>query len=104
MNDPLDDSIAPSQANNLDIEDGDLEQDNRAIGRFENPGVPVLFGGHKIPTPLLAMAPPAPLETTVLMSQVDDNDYFFLFLFFFFSFFLLTYLLENGSTISKIKS
>ena len=75
MNDPLDDSIAPSQANNLDIEDGDLEQDNRAIGRFENPGVPVLFGGHNMPNTLLAMAPPAPLETTALMSQVDDNDY-----------------------------
>ena len=88
MNDPLDDSIAPSQANNLDIgqnledshlkediEDGDLEQDNRAIGRFENPGVPVLFGGHNMPTPLLAMAPMAPLETSALMSQVDDNDY-----------------------------
>ena len=72
MNDPLDDSIAPSQANNLDIEDGDLEQDNRAIGRFENPGVPVLFGRHNMPTPLLAMAPP---EMTALMSQVDDNDY-----------------------------
>ena len=38
MNDPLDDSIAPSQANNLDI------------GQY-------------------------PLETTALMSQVDDNDY-----------------------------
>ena len=88
MNDPLDDSIAPSQANNLDIgqnledshlkediEDGDLEQDNRAIGRFENPGVPVLFGRHNMPTPLLAMAPPAPPEMTALMSHVDDNDY-----------------------------
>ena len=28
-----------------------------------------------MPNPLLAMAPPAPLETTALMSQVDDNDY-----------------------------
>ena len=53
-----------------------MEQDsNRAIGRFENPGVPVLFGGHNMPTPLLAMAPPAPPEMTALMSHVDDNDY-----------------------------
>ena len=44
----------------------------RAVGRSENPGVPVLFGGHNLP-PLVrigltdlpksgsAMAPPAPL-------------------------------------------
>ena len=99
MNDPLDDFIAPSEANNLDIgknleediEDGDLEQDKRAIGRFENPGVPVLFGGHNMP-PLLpvlpvdirltdlpksggVMAPLAPPGTKALMSQVDHNDY-----------------------------
>ena len=89
MNDPLDDSIAPSQVNNLDIgqnledlkediEDGDLEQDNRAIGRFEKSGVPVLFGGHNMPTPLVvigltnlpkfggAMAPTAHPGTTPL--------------------------------------
>ena len=49
----------------------------RAVGRSENPGVPVLFSGHKLP-PLVeigltdlpkfggAMAPPAPPETTGL--------------------------------------
>ena len=25
----------------------------RAVGRFENPGVPVLFGGHNLPPPTL---------------------------------------------------
>ena len=47
----------------------------RAVGRSENPGVPVLFGGHNLPPlPLVeigltdlpksggAMAPPAPLR------------------------------------------
>ena len=49
----------------------------RAVGRSENPGVPVLFGGHNLPpvveiglTDLLksggAMAPPAPPRTTSL--------------------------------------
>ena len=49
----------------------------RAVGRSENPGVPVLFGGHNLP-PLVeigltdlpkfggAMAPPAPPGTTGL--------------------------------------
>ena len=43
----------------------------RAVGRSENPGVPVLFGGHNLP-PLVeieltdAMAPPAPPGTTHL--------------------------------------
>ena len=50
---------------------------HRAVGRSENPGVPVLFGGHNLP-PLVeigltdlpksggAMAPPAPPGTTPL--------------------------------------
>ena len=50
---------------------------DRAVGRSENPGVPVLFGGHNLP-PLVeigltdmskfggAMAPPAPPGTTGL--------------------------------------
>ena len=50
----------------------------RAVGRSENPGVPVLFGGHNLP-PLVeiglpdlpksggAMAPPAPPGTTGLI-------------------------------------
>ena len=25
---------------------------SRAVGRFENPGVPVLFGGHNLPPPV----------------------------------------------------
>ena len=50
---------------------------SRAVGRSENPGVPVLFGGHNLPpSPLVeigltylpksegAMAPPAPPGTT----------------------------------------
>ena len=49
-----------------------------AVGRFENSGVPVLFGGHNLPPPLVeigltnlpksggAMAPPAPSGTTPL--------------------------------------
>ena len=49
--------------------------DTRAVGRSENPGVPVLFGRHNL-SPLVeigltdltksgvVMAPPAPLETT----------------------------------------
>ena len=49
----------------------------RAVGKSENPGVPVLFGGHNLP-PLVeigltdqpksggAMAPPAPTGTTPL--------------------------------------
>ena len=51
--------------------------DTRAVGRSENPGVPVLFVGHNLPplveiglTELLesggAMAPPAPPRTTGL--------------------------------------
>ena len=48
-----------------------------AVGRFKNPGVPVLFGGHNLP-PLVeigltdlpksggVMAPPAPPGTTGL--------------------------------------
>ena len=53
--------------------------DGRAVGRSENPGVPVLFGGHNLPpSPLVeigltdlpknggAMAPPAPPGTTGL--------------------------------------
>ena len=56
----------------------------RAVGRSENPGVPVLFGGHNLPllveiglTDLLksggAMAPPALTGTTGLpiMGIVD---------------------------------
>ena len=51
---------------------------SRAVGRYENPGVLVLFGGHNLP-PLLeigltdlpksggAMAPPVPPGTTGLM-------------------------------------
>ena len=49
----------------------------RAVGRSENPGVPVLFGGHNLPTLVEieladlpksgdAMAPPAPPGTTCL--------------------------------------
>ena len=52
---------------------------SRAVGRSENPGVPVLFGGHNLPhfverglTNLPksggAMAPPAPPGTTGLFS------------------------------------
>ena len=52
---------------------------SRAVGRSQNPGVPVLFGGHNLP-PLVeigftdlpkfggAMAPPAPPGTTPLVS------------------------------------
>ena len=51
----------------------------RAVGRSENPGVPVLLGGHNLP-PLVeigltdlpkiggAMAPPAPPGTTGLIA------------------------------------
>ena len=53
---------------------------SRAVGRSENPGVPVLFGGHNLP-PVVeigltdlpkyggAMAPPAPLGTTGLVNK-----------------------------------
>ena len=69
---------------------------NRAVGRSDNPGVPVLFGGHNRP-PLVeigltdlpksggAMALPAPPGTTGLQ--------------FYFTFWLRTYRL--GSYISK---
>ena len=52
----------------------------RAVGRSENPGVPVLFGGHNLP-PVVeigitdlpkygdAMAPPAPPGTTGLVNK-----------------------------------
>ena len=52
----------------------------RAVGRSENPGVPLLFGGHNLP-PLVeigltdlpksggAMAPPAPPGTTGLRGK-----------------------------------
>ena len=55
---------------------------SRAVGRSENPGVPVLFGGHNLP-PLVeigltdlpksggAMAPLAPPGTTGLLSTYD---------------------------------
>ena len=50
----------------------------RAVGRSENPGVPVLFGGHNLPplveiglTDLQAMAPPAPPGTTGLQGPVE---------------------------------
>ena len=101
MNDPSDDFIAPSEGSNLDIgqnmedshlekniEDGDLEQDNRAIERFENSGVTVSFGGHNmhpiIPVDIRlvdlpksggTLPPLAPIGTKALMSQVDHNDY-----------------------------
>ena len=51
----------------------------RAVGRSENSGVPVSFGGHNLPPPLVeigltdlpksgvAMAPPAPPGTTPLV-------------------------------------
>ena len=39
----------------------------RAVGRSENPGVPVLFGGHNLPKTGGAMAPPAPPRTTGLI-------------------------------------
>ena len=62
-----------------------------AVGRSENPGVPVLFGGHNLP-PLVeigltdlpksgvAMAPPAPPGTTGLASYIfakvlENSDY-----------------------------
>ena len=43
-----------------------LEVGGRAVGRSENPGVPVLFGGHNLPKTGGAMAPPAPPRTTSL--------------------------------------
>ena len=55
---------------------------SRAVGRSENPGVPVLFDGHNLP-PLVeigltdlpkfggAMAPPAPPGTTGLIQQAS---------------------------------
>ena len=60
---------------------------NRAVGRSENPGVPVLFGGHNLP-PLVeigltdlpksggAMAPPAPPGTTGLQPEDLENTPF----------------------------
>ena len=54
----------------------------RAVGRSENPGVPILFGGHTLPPALFeigltdlpksggAMAPPAPPGTTPLTYTV----------------------------------
>ena len=54
---------------------------DRAVGQAENPGVPVLFGGHNLPPSVEigltdlpksggAMAPPAPPGTTPLYSAV----------------------------------
>ena len=57
---------------------------NRAVGRPENPRMPLIFGGHNLPPPLVeigltdlpksggAMTPPAPPETTPLY-QVTIN-------------------------------
>ena len=58
----------------------------RAVGRSENPGVPVVFGGHNLP-PLVeigltdlpktggAMAPPAPPGTTGLLMRTYVEIY-----------------------------
>ena len=48
---------------------------NRAVGRPENPGMSVLFGGHNLgltdlPKSGGAMAPPAPPGTTGLLNTV----------------------------------
>ena len=55
---------------------------NRAVGKFENPGIPVLFGGHNL-SPLVeiqltdlqksggAMKPPVPPGTTGLLKKLD---------------------------------
>ena len=62
----------------------DLLTHNRAVGRSENSGGPVLFGGHNLP-PLVeigltdlpksggAMAPPAPPGTTGLHNKTVGN-------------------------------
>ena len=61
----------------FDISHQNMEYE-RAVGRSENPGVPILFGGHTLPPALFeigltdlpksggAMAPPAPPGTTGL--------------------------------------
>ena len=60
---------------------------SRAVGRSENPGVPVLFGGHNLP-PLVeigltdlaksggAMAPPVPPGTTGLGQSLKFQQFY----------------------------
>ena len=38
----------------------------KAVGRSENPGVPLLFGGPNLPKSGWGMPPPAPTGTTLL--------------------------------------
>ena len=38
----------------------------KAVGRSENPGVPLLFGGPNLPKSVRGMPPPAPPGTTLL--------------------------------------
>ena len=63
----------------------DFNQNTKAVRRSENPGVPVLFGGHNLP-PLVekgltalpksggTMAPPAPPGTPGLNTEVNDYN------------------------------
>ena len=61
------------------VTDSTWPGDIRAVGRSENPGVPVLFCGHNLP-PLVEIVltdpPPAPPGTTGL----DINDVYGLFI------------------------
>ena len=57
-----------------------LPETSRAVGRSENPGLPILFGGHNLP-PLVEigltdvpMAPQAPPGTTGLETIEDQNS------------------------------
>ena len=53
----------------------DFNQNTRAVRRSENPGVPVLFGGHNLP-PLVekGLNAPAPPGTTGLNTEVNDYN------------------------------